>query len=142
MIEQIEHIALSVSSLDRSIDFYRNIFDFTVARIIEAGPDVPISRVTGMPGCRARIAHLESGDFMLELFEFQNPRGKPIPDDRKLADIGFTHISFKTTDMKADYRRLKKLGVRFISEPVEFRPGVWVVYFQGPDGEVCEMRQS
>jgi len=24
---------------------------------------------------------------------------------------------------------------------VEFRPGVWIVYFHGPDGEVCELRQ-
>jgi len=25
---------------------------------------------------------------------------------------------------------------------VEFRPDVWVAYFYGPDGEVCEIRQK
>jgi hypothetical protein len=32
--------------------------------------------------------------------------------------------------------------VRFLGKPVEFRPGVWIFYFFGPDGEVCEMRQT
>ena len=53
-----------------------------------------------------------------------------------------THIGFVSTDVRADYARLKGQGVTFFGEPVEFRPGVWVVYFYGPDGEVCELRQS
>ena len=32
--------------------------------------------------------------------------------------------------------------LRFLSDPVEFRPGVWVVYFLGPDGEVVELRRD
>jgi hypothetical protein len=36
----------------------------------------------------------------------------------------------------------KGSGVEFISAPVEFRPGVSVVCFRGPDGDVCELRQG
>ena len=36
---------------------------------------------------------------------------------------------------------LAERGVYFDSEPLEIRPGTFIVYFQGPDGEVCEMRQ-
>ena len=36
----------------------------------------------------------------------------------------------------------RKMGVRTFGDPVEFRPGVGLFYFYGPDGEVCELRQS
>jgi len=38
--------------------------------------------------------------------------------------------------------KLKENGVRFVSEPVEFRANVWICYFYEPDGEVCEIRES
>ena len=79
---------------------------------------------------------------MLELFEYGTPRGDPIPQNRKQADLGFIHMGFTTTDARADYEALKGQGVRFIGQPLEFRPGVWIVYFYGPDGEVCELREA
>jgi len=141
MIRGLEHIGLSVSNIERSVQFYCNNFGFKVERTIECGSDMHLGDVVGMPDCVARIAHLQSEKCMLELFEYTYPRGKPIPKDAKQADHGYIHIGFTTSDMKADYALLKKEGVKFFNEPVEFRPGVWVVYFFGPDGEVCELRQ-
>ena len=37
---------------------------------------------------------------------------------------------------------LKKHNIKFLGEPLEFRPGVWTAYFRGPDGEACEFRQQ
>jgi catechol 2,3-dioxygenase-like lactoylglutathione lyase family enzyme len=79
---------------------------------------------------------------MLEIFEYHDPRGRPIPSDRTQADLGFIHIGLRSSNARADHARLEGKGVRFINEPVEFRPGVWIAYFRGPDGEVCELRQS
>ena len=142
MITNIEHVALSVANLDRSLAFYRDIIGFEVVRILECGPEMRLGDVNGMPDSTARIAHLCLGDSMLELFEYQNPRGKGIPSDQKQADHGFIHLGFTSTDAQADYERLKERGVKFLSKPIEFRPGVWIFYFYGPDGEVCELRES
>ncbi len=142
MIKGLEHTALSVADLERSVAFYRDVLGLRVIRIIECGPETRLGDVTNMLGCRARIAHLESGLNMLELFEYQKPRGKKIAQDYKQADQGLIHLGFTSTDVRADYQRLKNLGVRFFSEPVEFRPDVWIVYFYGPDNEVCELRQT
>ena len=139
MILQFEHTALSVADLDRSLAFYRDILGFKVIRVIEPREDPMLGTIVAMPGARARIAHLMFGDMMLELFEYKTPRGKPVSGTQ--ADQGFTHIGFRSDDANADYRRMKEQGVTFLSEPVEFRPGVWVVYFRGPDGETCELRQ-
>jgi len=138
----LEHVALSVADLERSIAFYRDVMGLKLARTIDCPPEMGLGDVAGMPGCRARIAHLQSGSAMLELFEYQDPRGKSLPPERRQADHGLIHIGFASNDVRADYARLKGKGVAFFGDPVEFRPGVWIVYFYGPDGEVCELRET
>lgn len=141
MITNIDHVALSVANLDRSIAFYRDIIGFEVIRILECGPEMRLGDVNGMPDSTARIAHLTLRDNMLELFEYQAPQGKKIPSDHKQADNGLIHLGFSSTDARTDYKKLKEQGVKFLSEPIKFRPGVWIFYFYGPDGEVCELRE-
>jgi len=140
--EGIEHVGLSVSNLDRSLEFYTEIIGLDLVRILDCPPEMGLGSIIGVPGAAARIAHLESDGAMLELFEYGNPRGKAIASEHTQADHGFIHIGLRSTDVRQDYRRLEERGVEFLGEPVEFRPGVWVVYFKGPDGEVCELRQT
>lgn len=142
MITELEHAALSVANLDRSIEFYRDTIGFRLIRIIEPRGDARLGTVAGIPGAMARIAHLRLGSAMLELFEYVSPRGAPVAPDRTQADRGWIHIGLRTDDARADCEKLKSKGVSFISGPVEFRPGVWVAYFRGPDGELCELRQT
>ena len=142
MITALEHVALSVSDLETSIAFYRDLIGFDLKRVIEPDPSLPLDKVVDMPGARARIAHLELGGTMLELFQYLSPEGVPLPAAFKQADRGFTHIGLKSSDAREDFRRLEKKGVRFYSDPIEFRPGVWLFYFYGPDGETCELRQT
>ncbi len=141
MVTKLDHIAISVADLDRSIDFYTKVLGCTVDRILDRGAESLLGKVVGMPGASARIAHLSLGDAMVELFEYRDPAGAPLPEDRKQADIGIIHFGLTSDDARSDYRRLAEYGVEFVSEPVEFRPGVWLFYFYGPDGEVCELRQ-
>lgn len=142
MITALDHMALSVRDLDRSLAFYRDLLGMEVIRVLDCPPSGRLGDVVGMPGCAARIAHLQKGRVMVELFEYRSPRGEAIPADRKQADLGWTHLGFASSDARGDYAELKARGVRFIGEPLEFRPGVWIVYFYGPDGEVCELRQT
>ncbi|MCF6284884.1 MAG: VOC family protein [Candidatus Hydrogenedentes bacterium] len=137
---KLEHVALSVSDMERSLGFYCGVLGFEIIRRIEAAPGEKLGTITAMPGCRAHIVHLMSGDFMFELFQYVEPEGNAISRDRNQADLGYNHIGFRSIDIHADYQQLKDRGVDFLSEPVEFRPGAWVVYFHGPDGEVCELR--
>lgn len=142
MIEALEHAGLSVANLERSIAFYRDVLGFTLVRIVESPPAMRLGDVVGLPGAAARIAHLTLGGTMLEIFEYQDPRGRPIPPERTQADQGFIHIGLRSSDTRADHACLAARGVRFIHDPIEYRPGVWIAYFRGPDGEVCELRQS
>jgi catechol 2,3-dioxygenase-like lactoylglutathione lyase family enzyme len=142
MIKEIEHVALSVADLDRSLRFYCDIMGMKVLRIIESPPEKGLGDIVGIPGCSARIAHLLSGSFMFELLEYTDPKGRPITPDRTQADHGFIHVSFVSTDVAADVAWLREKGVEPLGRAVEYRPGVWVAYLKGPDGEVFELRQT
>jgi catechol 2,3-dioxygenase-like lactoylglutathione lyase family enzyme len=143
MIRRLEHAALSVRDMERSLAFYRDLLGMRVIRDLAPGlGGEKLGTVVGLPGARARIVHLDLGGTMLELFQYLDPVGRALPAGHRQADAGFTHIGLSSDDARADYRRLRAAGVDFISEPVEFRTGVWIVYFRGPDGEVCELRQG
>ena len=79
---KLEHIALSVSDLEQSIGFYRDLLGMEMVEIIKCSPETGLGDIVGIPGCNARIAKLKSGQTMLELFEYLEPRGKQIPSDQ------------------------------------------------------------
>ena len=135
-------MALSVADLDRSIDCYAELFGFEVRRLLPANPELPLGRVIGVTGASADIAHLYLGEFMLELFRYRTPDGRALAAERTQADHGYIHFGLRVSEIHGEVQRLRAAGVRFLSDPVEFRPGVWVVYFLGPDGEVVELRQA
>ena len=141
MITTVDHAGLSVADLERSLAFYRDLLGLRLLRVLDYGPESELGRVVGMPACRARIAHLLLGSTMVELFEYAEPPGRAMAPDRRQADHGWIHVGLASTDTRGDCARLREAGVEFLSDPIEFRPGVWIAYFKGPDGEVIELRQ-
>ena len=134
------HVGLSVSNIKRSLEFYRNFLGMKVLMEIDISDDRQ-SRVIGIPGTKCHIVHLKLGETILELFEYYEPHGENIAKSMRQCDHGLTHIGFEVDNFHAYVKELKRMNVEFLGEPVEFRPGVWVVYFRGPDGEVCEFRE-
>jgi catechol 2,3-dioxygenase-like lactoylglutathione lyase family enzyme len=141
MIHCLGHVGLGVKDLERSLEFYRDFLGMEVIMQLEVNDD-RMGRVIGCPGARCRIAHLKLGPNVLELFEYSYPRGRDNAHAVQQYDVGLIHIGFEVQEFHDLLKRLRTKGVQFLGEPVEFRPGVWVLYFRGPDGEVCEFRQQ
>lgn len=138
MFHRIEHTALSVANLDRSLAFYRDLIGMEVVFDVDFF-DERLGMVNGLAGCKARVVHLKLEASVLELFEYCEPRGRDLK--QRQCDLGYMHICFRVTQIHELCASLKARGVEFFSEPLEVRPGTFIVYFSGPDGEVCEMRQ-
>ncbi len=139
MFKRMDHAAISVKDIDKAIAFYRDIIgmDMTFDRTFDA----PMAKLIGVPGTKVRIVHMRFGESVVELFDYQYPKGREPQAERSQADFGLIHIGFMVDDFWGTYKRLADKGVKFLGEPVEIRHGVFVAYFHGAEYEVCEMRE-
>lgn len=143
----VDSIALTVSDLDRSVDFYTRVLDFE--KVSEAEVEGPAyEQMTGVFGVHLRVARLRLGDEYLELDEFLAPRGRPAPVGARSNDRWFQHVALIVSDMDAAYRRLRQYKVQHASPSPQRLPdwnpnagGIRAFYFRDPDGHPLEVLQ-
>lgn len=141
MLNSVNHTAISVADMERSLAFYRDLLGMKVAMDIEAKAE-QLGVIVGLPGAKTRIVMLDAGNVRIELFQYRNPVGEPIQEGRRQCDNGLTHIAFNITDMDGMCSQLKAKGIRFYSEPQSMRGEMKVVYFKDPDGVTLEFMES
>jgi catechol 2,3-dioxygenase-like lactoylglutathione lyase family enzyme len=137
MITAHNHTGITVSNLERSIDFYMNTLGMKLERQFEVqGPG--IATIVGLPGAHLRIAFVYLGDFRLELIEYAAPQGGKL--DMATNNVGSAHVAFTTDDVDKTYEELKGKGVRFKGAPTRSRPDrPRVAYLLDPDGYTVEI---
>ncbi len=143
MLKQIHHTSITVSDMDRSLAFYRDLLGMKVISELDRGGGYA-STVTGIPDVHLRIVYVESGNYKIELIEYLNPKGKPV--DMSTANPGIAHLAFEVDDLDGMYKELGSAGVTFQSEPVEVpgggpNAGTRIVYMRDPDDFTIELIQ-
>ncbi len=149
MITSILHVGLTVTDLDRSIEFYRDILGLTFQGELTMEGDAT-EKLFGKPGCRARVAYLNGSDQLqvppVELIQFTSVSAASKQSD--LFSTSISEICFLTDDLWREYHRLCGLGVEFLSEPQDFdftADGFGksrAVYFKDPDGIILELMEA
>jgi catechol 2,3-dioxygenase-like lactoylglutathione lyase family enzyme len=139
MFKRADHVAMSVKDIERAIAFYRDVIG--MEKVFDCEFDTPMAKLLGIPQTHVRIVHMKLDDSILELFYYRYPEGREPRQDKQQSDFGLTHIGFLVEDFWGTCNHLKNHGVRFMGEPIEFRPGVFVAYFHGVEYEVCEIRE-
>ena len=139
-------VGMTVSDLDRSVDFYSRVLLFEKESEAEvAGP--AYEHLQGLFGLRMRVARLRLGKERIELTEYLAPStGRPMPPDSRSQDHWFQHLAIVVSDMDAAYRRLREHRVRHASPGPQRLPdwnpnagGIEAFYFKDPDGHVLEV---
>lgn len=118
----IEHVNLTVSDLDRSIAFYRDLLDLQV-------------RWKGLIDQDRLGAHV--GDDRCYLALFQAAQDGTVVRD--YARPGLNHFGFVVDDLDDARRRLNRLGATVHLEG-DYDPGRRI-YFLDPDGHEVELVQ-
>src|SRR5215469_16710129 len=88
----VDSVAITVSDLDRSVDFYSRVLDFTKVTEYEAAGEA-YEHLEGVFGLRIRAARMQLGDESIELVEYLAPRGHEVPADSRGNDRWFQHIA-------------------------------------------------
>lgn len=142
---EVAGVALTVSNLEQSVEFFTSVLDF------ERGPECEVAgdayeRLFGIFPARIRLATLRLGAEKITLMEFVAPEGRPIPVDSRSYDHWFQHIAIVVSDMDRAYARLREFRVRHISSGPQTLPdwnpnagGIRAFYFKDPDGHVLEL---
>ncbi len=148
----MDHVAVMVSDLDRSLKFYRYILGLEVVTPEEHGGG-PVDEMTAMKDTHVREYRMrtpggvngqtpnEGFGFTFDLIEWVNPNS---PTGRRpIHHVPSAHFCFGVEDVPATYERLKAAGVEIVSPPVRFSgEGEWhVLFFYDPDGNLLELNE-
>ena len=149
MITNMLHVGLTITDMTRSIHFYRDILGFNLEGTLTMdGKETDI--LFGRENVRASVAYVKGDKGIqtppIELICFE---GNPVTrNNTDLFTTSVSEVCFATDDIHAEYRRLKELGVDFLSEPQFFdftKDGFgksWAVYFRDPDGIILELIEA
>lgn len=146
-VEQVGAIGMTVSDMDRSVDFYSRVLSFEKVSDVEVtGEDY--ERLQGVFGLRMRVVRMRLGDEFIELTEYLTPKGRPVPIDSRSNDRWFQHIAIITSDMDKAYALLRQNKVEHASTGPQRLPdwnknagGIKAFYFRDPDRHWLEILQ-
>ena len=124
MIQKIDHTAITISDMKRSVKFYTEVLGFKPHQTIE------------LPESEMHIEYLKLGDTLLELFEVKGGGGDP---RRKIDQLGFQHLCLLSDNVEGDAKKLKEKGVKFTMEPQEAKGVKRIAFFEDPDGISIEL---
>jgi catechol 2,3-dioxygenase-like lactoylglutathione lyase family enzyme len=134
------HTGITVSDLDRSIRFYRDLLGCEVSAPVRAeGPF--FETITGVPGCQIDVAFARVPGHVIELLCYRNPPGRT--SGLRACDPGFMHVCFKVADLQKVVALVRSAGFQSVGaiQTAEGGPvdGLKVVYVRDPDGVVLEL---
>ena len=140
-ITRIHHTAVSVADMERSLVFYVDLLGLDLVFDSDISPSPPLDAVVGMDDAAGRVCWLMAGDAMLELWQWDHPQGRPLPEDYRPADRGVTHFAFVVDNVEETFRRIIDSGHSANTEPTDLRMHL-TTYVRGPDGEIIEILED
>lgn len=109
-IKKINHVAIAVTDLDRSLEFWRDVLGLR------------LDHIEDVPSQNSKVAFLPVGEGEVELV-------LPTTEDSGLARFiqekggGIHHLCFEVDDLEEMLVDLKEKGVRLINETPSILPG-------------------
>jgi catechol 2,3-dioxygenase-like lactoylglutathione lyase family enzyme len=146
-INAVSAVGMTVSDIDRSIDFYSKVLSFGKVSDVEVWGG-QYEHLEGIFGLRMRIVRMQLGDEFLDLTEYLAPKGRPVQVDSRSNDRWFQHVAIIVTDMDRAYQWLREHKVEHASSGPQLLPdwnksagGIRAFYFKDPDGHSLEILQ-
>src|SRR5436190_9212016 len=140
----VESIGMTVSDMDRSVEFYSALTFQKVSDVEVLGEE--FEHLQGVFGARMRIVRIQLGKEYLDLTQYLAPPGRPIPADSRSNDLWFQHIAIVVRDMDQAFDKLRALKVQFVSTGPQTLPaavkaaaGIKAFYFRDPDQHNLEV---
>ena len=138
-VQKVRAISSTVSDVERSQKFYTEAFSFKLVSdiTVEAREYSELERIKPT---KIRTVTLQLGDEAIELIEYRDLKGKPIPTDSQSNDLWFQHMAIVVSDIDRAYEHLKSFEFKPISSGLQTLPnGIRAFKFKDPDGHDLEI---
>ena len=140
---RLSQIALSVTDLRRSVDWYHRALGLqpagTIRQLVTDGPAL----ASGLPECSLHVwCVVDRQEWMqFEIMEFERPRMRPLPADWRPSDLGYSTIGLHVEDFDATLECLNRTSGRLLTDTLG-DPGRRRVCLRDPDGILLELMED
>jgi glyoxylase I family protein len=140
-VSSIGHTGITVSDLDRSIRFYRDVLGLPVSEPVHCTGEM-FEKITGVPGAEIDVSFVRAPGHVIELLCYRKPEGQ-VRSTLRSCDPGFWHLALKVGDIERVVAAVARAGFQPLNavQRVGEGPlaGLKVVYVRDPDGVVLEL---
>jgi catechol 2,3-dioxygenase-like lactoylglutathione lyase family enzyme len=140
-----DHTGITVSSLERSLVFWRDVLGFEFSHSAHQTGELA-REITGIANAEIKLAVLKApGGHKIELLEYLAPSDRKQNIHRRPCDIGSVHVALLVDDLDAVLERVAACGWKAAGKPQTLKSGPnagkRVVYVRDPDGTTIEFMQ-
>ena len=140
-----DHTGITVSNLERSLAFWRDVLGFELSHTAHQKGELA-QEITGILGAEINLAVLKTpGGHKIELLEYLAPADRKRVSLRS-CDVGSVHVALLVEDLDAVLAQIAASGWKAAGQPqtltVGPNAGKRVVYVRDPDGMTIEFMQQ
>jgi catechol 2,3-dioxygenase-like lactoylglutathione lyase family enzyme len=135
------HVAMATPDMTQTLEFYEALLGFAPYRRVDDIDGPTFSEVGGVDNMALHGAWFRLSPFYnLEIWQFLNPVTTDMSAQVPMNQIGYSLVMFETTDIEADYARLRATGIVLESEIVPVVEGR-AFYLRDLDGNLVGLTQ-
>jgi catechol 2,3-dioxygenase-like lactoylglutathione lyase family enzyme len=142
-ITAADHTGITVSNLERSLAFWRDVLGFELSHRAHQTGELA-GEITGVPGAEISLAVLKAPGHKIELLEYLAPPDRKKVDARP-CDVGSAHVALTVDNLDAVLDAIAASGWKAAGQPQTLQSGPnagkRVVYVRDPDGTTIEFMQ-
>jgi len=140
-----DHTGITVSNLERSLAFWRDILGFELSHTAHQTGELA-REITGVAGAELKLAVLKApSGHKIELLEYLAPPERTKHADLRPCDVGAVHVALLVDDLDAVLEKILASGWKAAGRPQTLKSGPnagkRVVYVRDPDGTTIEFMQ-
>jgi catechol 2,3-dioxygenase-like lactoylglutathione lyase family enzyme len=140
-----DHTGITVSNLERSLDFWQNVLGFKFSHRAHQKGEMA-EQITGVKDAELKLAVVKApGGHKIELLEYLAPADRKKDVDLRPCDLGHVHIALTVENLEQLLEKIAASGWKAAGEPQTLtagpNAGKRVIYVRDPDGTTIEFME-
>ena len=144
-IVSADHTGITVSNLERSIAFWRDVLGFEYSHSAHQKGEMA-EEITGLKGAELKLAVVKiPGGHKIELLEYLAPADRKKDGSLRPCDVGHIHIALAVENLEPLLQRIATSGWKAAGKPQTLtkgpNAGKRVIYVRDPEGTTIEFME-